>query len=86
MLTKGIGHWASVDLLFFIKNIMWDGLQICPEYVVYTIRSSHRGCPLERGVPKNFANFLGKHLCQSLFFKDALFTEHLHAAASAYYQ
>ena len=28
-----------------------------------------RGCSVKKGVPKNFAKFTGKHLCQSLFFR-----------------
>ena len=32
------------------------------------IGSSHRGCSVRKGVPGNFAKFIGKHLCQSLFF------------------
>ena len=31
-------------------------------------RSSHRRCSIKIDVLKNFANFTGKHLCQSLFF------------------
>ena len=31
-------------------------------------RSSHRRCSVRNGVLRNFANFTGKHLCQSLFF------------------
>ena len=30
-------------------------------------RSSHRRCSVGEGVLRNFANFTGKHLCQSLF-------------------
>ena len=32
-----------------------------------TVRSSHRGCSVRKGVLRNFAKFTGKHLCQSLF-------------------
>ena len=32
-------------------------------------RSSHRNCSLETGVLKNFVNFTGKYMCQSLFFR-----------------
>ena len=55
---------------------------------VYNInRSSHRRCSLKKSVPKNFANFTGKHLCRSLFNKvavlrDTYFEEHLWATAS----
>ena len=30
-------------------------------------RSSQRRCSVKKGVPKNFPNFAGKHLCWSLF-------------------
>ena len=33
-------------------------------------RSSHWRCSLIKGVLRNFAKFTGKHLCQSLFFRD----------------
>ena len=36
----------------------------------FTSRSSHRKCSMKKGVHKNFAKFTGKHLCQSLFFKN----------------
>ena len=32
-------------------------------------RSSHRRCSVTKGVLRNFSKFVGKHLCQSLFFK-----------------
>ena len=31
-------------------------------------RSSHRWCSVRKGVLRNFAKFIGKRLCQSLFF------------------
>ena len=31
-------------------------------------RSSHRSCSVRKGVLINFAKFIGRHLCQSLFF------------------
>ena len=30
-------------------------------------RSSHGRCSVKKGVPRNFAKFIWKHLCQSLF-------------------
>ena len=30
-------------------------------------RSSHQRCSVRKGVLRNFAQFIGKHLCQSLF-------------------
>ena len=32
------------------------------------IRSSHRRCPIRKGVLRNFTKFIGKHLRHSLFF------------------
>ena len=37
-------------------------------YLLYLFRSSHQMCSVTKGVPRNFAKFTGKHLCQSLFF------------------
>ena len=31
-------------------------------------RSSHQKCSVKKDVLRNFAKFIGKHLCQSLFF------------------
>ena len=31
-------------------------------------RSSHQRCSVKKGVLRNFAKFIGKHLCQNLFF------------------
>ena len=33
-----------------------------------TYISSHWRCSIKKGILKNFAKFIGKHLCQSLFF------------------
>ena len=35
---------------------------------IRTFRSNHHRCSVRKGVPRNFAKFAGKHLCQSLFF------------------
>ena len=31
-------------------------------------RSSHQRCSVKKGVLRNFAKFIGKHMCRSLFF------------------
>ena len=31
-------------------------------------RNNHERCSVKKGVPRNFTKFLGKHLCQRLFF------------------
>ena len=33
-----------------------------------TYKSRHQRCSVRKGVPRNFAKFTEKHLCQSLFF------------------
>ena len=38
----------------------------------------------EKGVPRNFTKFTGKHLCQSLFFNKVAGLRHLRAIASVY--
>ena len=55
-------------------------------------RSSHQRCSIKKSVLKKFTKFIGKHLCQILFFnkvvglssifKNTFFTEHLRATAS----
>ena len=62
-------------------------------YSFIWVRSSHQICSVRKGVLRNFAKFIRKHLCQILFFnkvagqvlfcefcrvsKNAFFTEHL---------
>ena len=55
------------------------------------IRSSHKRCPVRKGVLRNFAKFTGKRLCQVFFlnkvagpeiFKNTFFTEHFGTTAS----
>ena len=36
--------------------------------LVFFCRSSHRRCFVRKGALRNLAKFIGKHLCQSLFF------------------
>ena len=33
-------------------------------------KSSHKNCSMQKGIPRNFTKFTGKHLCQSLFFNE----------------
>ena len=40
---------------------------------------SHQRCSVKKGVFRNFAKFIGKHLCQRLFF-----TEHIWTTSSVY--
>ena len=35
-----------------------------------TVRSSHRRCSIKKGVLKNFAKFIGKHIRRSNFFNE----------------
>ena len=36
--------------------------------MAWKIRSSHQRCSVRKGVPRNFAKFTRKHLCQGLFY------------------
>ena len=38
------------------------------DFLVRDYKSSHQMCSVRKGVLRNFAKFIGKHLCQSLFF------------------
>ena len=49
--------WVHTICTFFKKK--WE--------VIW--RSSHRRCFVKKSVLKDFANFIGKHLCWSLFLK-----------------
>ena len=35
-------------------------------------RSNHRRCSIRKGVLRNFTKFTGKHLCQSLFYRNSV--------------
>ena len=64
---------------FFTKNILlkyfniplFSYLRSCIRLMKHGDigRSSRRRCSIEKGVLKNFAKFIGKHPCQSLFLK-----------------
>ena len=41
--------------------------QKLPQFMSFC-RSSHQRCSVKKVVPRNAANFIGKQLCQSLFF------------------
>ena len=56
--------------LWLIPNLLkWQDCKIFTNLVLSQTpsRSSHRRCSVKKGVLKNFANFIGKHLCWSLF-------------------
>ena len=40
--------------------------------IIMLYRSSYRRCSTKKGVLKNFAKFIGKHLCQSLIFNNVV--------------
>ena len=50
------------EICFPFRNIL------CSLVYNFTDRSSHQRCSVIKGVLRNFAKFIGKHLCQSLFF------------------
>ena len=53
------------------KNLLALITELRNSYLITLLkryRSSHRSCSVKKGVLKNFANFIGKHPCWSLFF------------------
>ena len=76
-------HQKSFDFQMFSRGKEWDQLHD---------GSSRPDMFCKKGVPRNFAKFTGKHLCQSLFFNKVagpaqflritLLTEHLRVTAS----
>ena len=53
-------------LTFWLYPIYWH-LLLFRENFADRCRSSHRRCSAKEGDLRNFAKFIGKHLCQSLF-------------------
>ena len=47
-------------------NFFWIWTKISE--ILTVVRSSHQRCSVTKGVLRNFENFTGKNLCQSLFF------------------
>ena len=64
-------------VLFSFVIVVWDSFRDDFEYILYETvysirlkgRNSHPDVFCKKGVLRNFADFTGKHLCQSLFFK-----------------
>ena len=54
----------SVYLFYFYSFCVFISLFLFSWY-----RSSHQKCSIKKGVLRNFTEFTGNHLCQSLFFK-----------------
>ena len=51
-----------------VKCFQWNNRKISKQTSSDSKRSCHGGCSIKEGVFKNFANFTGSHVCQSLFF------------------
>ena len=64
---KHLNGVFGMFLLFGILKIAWLFVY------VRISRSSHQRCSVKKGVLVNFAKFIGKHLCQRLFFKKKSF-------------
>ena len=62
-------NYKSVACTFFVNVNIALNLFLLRKLEFYTgVRSSHQSCYMEIGVLRNFAKFIGKHLCQGLFF------------------
>ena len=67
LLVTGNTDILSKEYLFRLED---REVRVCNLIIVQLyifIRSNHWGCSVKKDVLKNFANFTGKHLCQSLF-------------------
>ena len=56
-----LSHPLTLDDQYFFK--------LCKDHLI-NVRSSRPDVLLKTGILKNFAKFTGKHLCQSLLFKN----------------
>ena len=57
-------YWTAFSHMLLVnvslQTVIW-------QYSLLLFRSSLRGCPVKKGIFKNFANFTGENLCWSLF-------------------
>ena len=63
-------HFLTFTLIFWRKNILEGKSPHCHGTIqmqLLIFRSSHQRCSIWKSVLRNFTNFTGKHLCQSLF-------------------
>ena len=61
-------HQETKGFLVISRGSKWNILKKCVKDTETTFRSSHMRCYIKKGVLRDFTKFLGKHLCQSLFF------------------
>ena len=70
-----LSHHTTQNILSYLWkewSVGWEKNIFRRKYSVHTrtdtatVRSNHQRCPVRKGVRRNFANFTGKHLCQSL--------------------
>ena len=54
-------------LIYYNKKAFLKEATIMSSWIALVAGSIHRRCSLWKGVPRNFAKFTGKYLCQSLF-------------------
>ena len=54
--------------IFFKKICQARQCRVTPHCLYLDSKNSHQRCTVKKSVLRNFAKFIGKHLCQSLFF------------------
>ena len=60
--------WIVFSLWRLMKLIFSNFFPINRSNILYSLfRSNYQRCSLRKGIPRNFTEFAGKHLCQSLF-------------------
>ena len=60
--------WQMFYNIIRVKCFQWNNRKMSKQTSSDSKRSCHGGCSIKEGVFKNFANFTGSHVCQSLFF------------------
>ena len=65
----------SKNKIVIVWYMFWSFFNLIHRYfrmqilnkTIHKYKSSHQRCSEQKGVPRNFTKFTGKHLCQSLF-------------------
>ena len=72
-------YWKPSHIVFLVKKRRSADAQILNNYLI-ELKNSHLRFSIKKTFLKNFAMFMGKHLCE--VFKNTYFEENLHTAAS----
>ena len=67
--SSGLNYFLVYYLSQVCHKYLWtrDFVMLVLFLCFMCVRSSHQRCSTKKGALRNFAKFIGKHLCQSLF-------------------